>query len=609
MHQDSDDTTPTPMMPNNSSTPPTPAHERNPEYDGPLEFRPKRAMASFENLVAMANYQEALKEARKMVWRDKGQPVVELDTLRQCLEHSVKGGLRSGGLAFSIRALVNLVLALLRIGNVPKMHRPALIRHALFGEDTWRFGAMLGIFTSLYKFLINALPILIPALKLDGKSYLDDDLDTPLPLTVPSLSATEEGLRRRRVSLTHRAQMVLVRKRVKRWYAALAGAVAGGMAIMCEKRNRRGVISQQMFVRGLQGSYNAFAAARNFSIPYGDVIVFSLCCGQIMYGWLLRRDTLPKSYTSWITTASKLPAEAPKINHDLLRYHKYNPKDFSNIFRKWDTHPSNHTHILDFMDRFDALPPVPPGQSPYEYLPPVISSLTEPITTAAGKVISPTDPASWYLPYYVDCRAVHPGMSSCTLTFVDKFFTVGKWILPIYGGLHFVPAILFKLDAFKRDPGKVIVKAGLGSLRSSAFLGVFVALYNILFCYKHRLHRFLTILRSTSPALAALLSQRLIDALFISKPAFWLTGVGAGLSLLVEAKRRRGELAMYVLPKGMESAWLMARGKGYVFKTGKWGDVILTAMGMGMVMSTYQNDPQHLSGLVRRVLYQFIGPN
>ena len=27
------------------------------------------------------------------------------------------------------------------------------------------------------------------------------------------------------------------------------------------------------------------------------------------------------------------------------------------------------------------------------------------------------------------------------------------------------------------------------------------------------------------------------------------------------------------------------------------------------VQSTYQNDPQHLSGLVRRILYQFIGPN
>jgi len=60
--------------------------------------------------------------------------------------------------------------------------------------------------------------------------------------------------------------------------------------------------------------------------------------------------------------------------------------------------------------------------------------------------------------------------------------------------------------------------------------------------------------------------------------------VVTGLSLLVEAKRRRGELAMYVLPKGLESAWVMARGKGLVFKTGNWGDVLLTAIGMGMVM-------------------------
>jgi hypothetical protein len=46
----------------------------------------------------------------------------------------------------------------------------------------------------------------------------------------------------------------------------------------------------------------------------------------------------------------------------------------------------------------------------------------------------------------------------------------------------------------------------------------------------------------------------------------------SGLSLFVEAKRRRGELAMYVLPKGLESVWIMARGKGWVFKTGNWGE-------------------------------------
>lgn len=132
----------------------------------------------------------------------------------------------------------------------------------------------------------------------------------------------------------------------------------------------------------------------------------------------------------------------------------------------------------------------------------------------------------------------------------------------------------------------------------------------------------------TSPL--AKIPQWVID-LLVSKGSFWLPGFIGGLALFVEEKRRRGELAMYVLPKGLESAWVMARGKGWVFRTGKWGETLLTALGMAMVMvsnsifysvtislisvfglhlqSTYQNDPQHLSGLVRRVMYQFIGPN
>ncbi len=30
--------------------------------------------------------------------------------------------------------------------------------------------------------------------------------------------------------------------------------------------------------------------------------------------------------------------------------------------------------------------------------------------------------------------------------------------------------------------------------------------------------------------------------------------------------------------------WVMARGKGLVFRTGKWGETLLTALGMAMVM-------------------------
>jgi hypothetical protein len=67
----------------------------------------------------------------------------------------------------------------------------------------------------------------------------------------------------------------------------------------------------------------------------------------------------------------------------------------------------------------------------------------------------------------------------------------------------------------------------------------------------------------------------LINAI-VSKPTFWLSGLLSGLSVLIEAKHRRGELAMYVLPKGLESAWAAARGKGLVFRTGKHGNALVS---------------------------------
>jgi hypothetical protein len=69
--------------------------------------------------------------------------------------------------------------------------------------------------------------------------------------------------------------------------------------------------------------------------------------------------------------------------------------------------------------------------------------------------------------------------------------------------------------------------------------------------------------------------QQLVDTL-ISKTSFGVAGLLCGLSLFVEEKRRREELAMYVLPKALESAWMAARGKGWVMKTGDYGEVLVS---------------------------------
>jgi hypothetical protein len=126
----------------------------------------------------------------------------------------------------------------------------------------------------------------------------------------------------------------------------------------------------------------------------------------------------------------------------------------------------------------------------------ILTSLRQDITTSnkaqlllfRQNYLNPPSPPE-YIYRYVPCGTAHPAVSACSSVPLDRFFAVFKWMLPIYGALHFVPPILFKWKNFLKDPGAVIVRAGLGSIRSSAFLGVFVVIYQsepILFYLPYR---------------------------------------------------------------------------------------------------------------------------
>ena len=57
----------------------------------------------------------------------------------------------------------------------------------------------------------------------------------------------EEILVKRSSHLSINAQFL--RKQSRRWHAALAGFIAGGVAVSFEAKSRRLVIAQQLFVR------------------------------------------------------------------------------------------------------------------------------------------------------------------------------------------------------------------------------------------------------------------------------------------------------------------------------------------------------------------------
>ena len=82
-----------------------------------------------------------------------------------------------------------------------------------------------------------------------------------------------------------------------------------------------------------------------------------------------------------------------------------------------------------------------------------------------------------YGPAFGPCAAVHPGFRSCLIVGPDRFVQVFLWMVPVYGALHFIPMLLFKRQRFLKEPWKMLLRAACGTTRSSAFLGVFVSLY------------------------------------------------------------------------------------------------------------------------------------
>lgn len=73
----------------------------------------------------------------------------------------------------------------------------------------------------------------------------------------------------------------------KRWHSAVAGSIAGAVAIMMEQKSNRLAVSQQMFVRGLQGSFNLWSEKTGITVPFGSVWVFALWYVYFNFGLTL----------------------------------------------------------------------------------------------------------------------------------------------------------------------------------------------------------------------------------------------------------------------------------------------------------------------------------
>ena len=90
---------------------------------------------------------------------------------------------------------------------------------------------------------------------------------------------------------------------------------------------------------------------------------------------------------------------------------------------------------------------------------------------------------------------------------------------------------------------------------------------------------------------------------------YWvfLNGFISGLSILVEQKSRRVELAIFSFPKALASFYMIMIEKGYaIWVPGT--ELFFGSLSMGILMSLYQLEPEHISHPFYKLFLYVLGP-
>jgi hypothetical protein len=335
---------------------------------------------------------------------------------------------------------------------------------------------------------------------------------------------------------------------------ALTSGACAGLSLLFLDRSSHRTLALYLFARVIQAVYNKQKQVGKFhfwgsSWQHGDTLLFALSCAQILYSYVMRPETLPPAYLKFMLETAPL--------------HSVTLEAIRNTNRGI---PLDIDKLTAYNDRFLSLYPGIPST------PEILRSLVGP----SG------DPK---FPSLLPCYIAHPETPFCTSNFQRTVIRAFKRVFPLYLSLTFVPMFVLRFWSLLKHPGGMIYKGLSSALRSSAFVVMFVTSYMEMTC----VHR---------KVLAALGMK---DIRFL----YWLYGMISGSAVLLEVKSRRSELALYCLPRALDSFYLGLVDRKLLFTVPR-GELLLFCFSMSVLMFYREFHSQNLSPLLLKILHFFV---
>ncbi len=195
--------------------------------------------------------------------------------------------------------------------------------------------------------------------------------------------------------------------------------------------------------------------------------------------------------------------------------------------------------------------------------------------TAAAEALRPSaPPCEVQGPLVVPSRMsripaalMYPRQRMSVLQVLQTALDAAKRVFPLYMSLNIVPTVLFRWRGLIKSPTSVLLRIIGSALQSSGFIAAFVGSY-----------------------MAVITTHR---AVFRgdSKLLYWVAGLLAGASLLIERQSRHIDLMLYVLPRAADSLYTIMADRKWVGSIPN-GEVLLFALAMAVLLGTYEREQQ-----------------
>ncbi|KAL8232132.1 hypothetical protein R6Q57_001910 [Mikania cordata] len=351
-----------------------------------------------------------------------------------------------------------------------------------------------------------------------------------------------------------------LRKRETPFNVILAGSVASLSILALDDSNQRRTLALYLLARLAQCAYNSAKSKNKFHLwgsswRHGDTLLFALSCAQVLYAFVMRPESLPKSYHDFIQKTAPVGAPIYKAVRDCCR-----------------------GSAVD------------------------VASLSSYISTVKGADFVALEE----FPSIIPCSVIHSGTKSCLAQNVYATLKTFKKTFPLYFSLTFVPFVVLRLQKFMDAPFKTSCLAVTGAVRSTAFLSCFVGIFQVI--HAHILTYLYLKLNKYMPEIFIMQGAICLHRKVASqdhKLVYWFAGGLSALSVLLEKKDRRGELGLYVLPRAGESLWYILVNRR-VLPDVKNAEVALFCACMGGMMYYLEHEPDTMSPFLRNLIRRFL---